>query len=685
MTPQTHGERLHALDALRSFALLLGVAFHATLSFVPGMPPGLWAMVDTAPSPFLADAGFVAHSFRMLLFFFIAGFFARVLHQRLGTRGFWADRARRIGLPLVVGWMLLFPAIALVWYLGLQKLFHGAPPAMPELPKQPGAFPLTHLWFLYQLLWLYAGALLLRGFFTRFGGLVNRATLAAIRWPAGALLLGLPLAAVLLGTPAWFPWAGIPTPDQSLIPQLPATVGYGTAFAFGWLVQRAPGALAALRARWGLHAALALASSALCLYLLKTQPPFAMAGQPKLVFALAFVASAWAWTFALTGLALRFLAGHRPAVRYLADASYWIYLVHLPVVAALQVGVGDWPLPWWLKFPFVVAASLALGLLSYQVLVRRTLIGRVLGGRTSPRVAPPHEGEVVAQLRGVSKRYGTQLALDNLSLDLRRGELLALLGPNGAGKSTAVSLWLGLGAADAGEVMLLGGPPQDIARRRGLGVMLQNVELPKDLRVRELLALSASYYPQPLPVAEALARAGIEALAGRPYGQLSGGQKRQVQFAIALCGRPRVLFLDEPSVGLDLQAREALWAAIRALQREGCAILLTTHHLEEAEALATRVAVLAKGRLVATGSVDEMRALVSRRHIRCETALPAAEVGRWPGVVEAASEQTRLAIVASDAEAVVRRLLAADPALARLEVHQAGLDDAFKALIKEAA
>jgi len=690
MTPQHHGERLHALDALRSFALLLGVAFHATLSFVPGMPPGLWAMVDNSPSPFLADAGFVAHSFRMTLFFFIAGFFARMLHQRLGTRGFWADRARRIGIPLVVGWMLLFPAIAFVWHLGLQKLFHGAPPAMPEMPSQPGAFPLTHLWFLYQLLWLYAGALLLRGVVVRFDGLrglMNRATTAAIRWPAGALLLGLPLAAVLLATPTWFPWAGIPTPDQSLLPQGPATVGYGTAFAFGWLVQRAPDALPALRSRWLPHGLLALASSALCLYLLKTQPPFAMAGQPKLVFALAFATSAWAWSLALTGLALRFLAGHHPAARYLADASYWIYLVHLPLVAALQVWVGDWPLHWGLKFPFVVATSLALLLLSYHWLVRPTLIGRVLGGPAAPRpaAAPPHDGEVVAQLRGVTKRYGTQMALDGLDLDLRRGELLALLGPNGAGKSTAISLWLGLSEADAGDVSLLGGPPQDIARRRGLGVMLQDVELPKDLRVDELVALSASYYPQPLTVAEALARAGIAALARRPYGQLSGGQKRQVQFAIALCGRPRVLFLDEPSVGLDLQAREALWDGIRALRREGCAILLTTHHLEEAEALASRVAVLARGRLVATGSVDEMRALVSRRHIRCETALPAAEVRRWPGVVDAADEQARLAIVASDAEAVVRRLLAADPALARLEVQQAGLDEAFKALIKEAA
>jgi len=696
MSHQNHGERLHALDAVRSFALLLGVAFHAALSFIPGMPPGLWAMVDNSPSTFLADASFVAHSFRMTLFFFIAGFFARMLHRRLGTKGFWANRARRIAVPLVVGWLLLFPAIAVVWHLGAQKLFHGAPPALPELPKTPGAFPLTHLWFLYQLLWPYAGALLVRSLVVQLDkgqvwrGRVDRLVTGAIRWTAGALLLGLPLAAALLSLPDWLPALGIPTPDQSLIPQLPATVGYGIAFVFGWLVQRAPDALAALRARWLPHLLLAIVSSALCLYLLKTQPMFGMPDQPRLIFALAYVASSWAWSFAITGLALRFLPGHRPAVRYAADASYWIYLVHLPVVAALQVWVGDWPLHWGLKFPFIVIASLSLLVLSYHGLVRWTVIGRVLNGRTPPRrgAAPAPEawsGEVVASLRGVSRRYGPLQALKDVDLDLKRGELLALLGPNGAGKSTAISLWLGLQQADAGEVKLLGGAPQDMGRRRGLGVMMQDVELPKDLKVHELVALSASYYPHPLGVQQALQRAGIEALAERPYGKLSGGQKRQVQFAIAICGRPEVLFLDEPSVGLDVQAREALWASIRGLLGEGCSILLTTHYLEEAEALASRVAVLDKGRLIAAGSVDEMRALVARRHVRCQTALPAAEVRAWPGVVDVTAEQAQLAIVASDAEAVVRRLLAADPALSRLEVRQAGLNEAFNSLTRETA
>lgn len=697
MTPQPNGERLHALDAVRSFALLLGVAFHASMSFIPGIPKGMWAMSDNSPSAFLGDAGFVAHSFRMTLFFFIAGYFARLLHGKLGTAGFWANRGKRIAVPMLVGWPLLFVAIIFVWGLGMQKVFNGAPPAPPEMPKEFGALPLFHLWFLYQLLWLYAGALLVRAAVAALDrgqilrGLLDRVVTGAVRWPAGALMLGLPLAACLLALPMWMPWVGIPTPDQSLIPQLPATVGFGTAFAFGWLVHRAPGALTALRARWRLHLALAVASSAVCLYILKTQPPFGMPNQPKLIFALSFVASAWCWSFALTGLALRFLSGHNPALRYVSDASYWIYLAHLPLVMALQVWVGDWPLHWGVKYPVVVLGSLAILLLSYHWLVRATVIGKALNGKAYPRHAvavlaqQPANDAVVASLCGVSKRYGQLAALSSVDLQLRRGELLALLGPNGAGKSTAISLWLGLHDADAGIVELLGGSPQEITRRQGLGVMMQAVELPKDLKVHELVALSASYYAQPLSVKEALERAGITALASRPYGKLSGGQKRQVQFAIAICGRPKVLFLDEPTVGLDLQARELMWANIRALLREGCSILLTTHYLEEAEALATRVAVLGKGRVIASGSVAEMRALVSRRHIRCETSLVPGDVQQWPGVVDVTCDHDQLAIVATDAESVVRHLLAADPKLSRLEVKQAGLNDAFNALTQEAA
>src|SRR5574337_458899 len=192
------------------------------------------------------------------------------------------------------------------------------------------------------------------------------------------------------------------------------------------------------------------------------------------------------------------------------------------------------------------------------------------------------DANVVAALHGASKRYGKLQALDGVDLDVRRGELLALLGPNGAGKTTAISLLLGLLRADAGTVELFGRDPQDVRARRRIGVMLQHAELPGTLRVGELLRLTASYYPAPRSVAESAELAGVAELLQRPYAELSGGQQRRVPFALALCGRPELLFLDEPTVGMDIEARQNLWTAIRRLLAEGCSVLLTTHYLEEA-------------------------------------------------------------------------------------------------------
>jgi len=701
-------QRLHALDAVRGFALLLGVAFHATMSFLPGLPPGIWSMVDNSPSPLLSDAGFVAHIFRMSLFFFIAGFFARMLYHKLGKRGFWANRALRIGVPLIVGWVILLPMIAAIWSAGMNKFFGGHVPAMPPMPQVAGAFPLAHLWFLYQLLLLYVAVTVLRSFIVPFDGahklrcFVDATVTSSLRLPVAVFTLGLPVALVLMAQPMWFYWVSIPTPDSSLIPQAPAMAGFGTAFAFGWLLNRAEGALAAITRGWLLNFVLALVGTA-CLMHIMHATPMAQPGLTKTVYALVLGVTIWGWVLGLTGAAMRFLSNYSPARRYIADASYWIYLAHLPVVAGLAVWVGQWPMSWMLKYPFILVVSFAVLFGSYHLLVRHSFIGQLLNGRKYPwrkaavaapvtrsaagpaSVASEPHGAPVAALRGITKQFGKTTALSGIDIEVRRGELLAVLGPNVAGKSTAISLWLGLIEADAGEVTLLGGAPRDLARRRGLGVMMQDVDLPKELKVRELVALCASYYDAPMSVDEALKRAGIEALANRPYGKLSGGQKRQAQFAVAICGRPRVLFLDEPSVGLDVQARELLWLNVRILLAEGCSVVLTTHYLEEAEALASRVAVLAKGRLIASGSVAEMRAMVARRQVSCETTITPEEVRTWPGVVVAQRAQDRLLITATDAEGVVRRLLAADAALLRLEVRQAGLNEAFNELTKEAA
>ncbi|MBZ5523381.1 MAG: ABC transporter ATP-binding protein [Acidobacteriia bacterium] len=293
--------------------------------------------------------------------------------------------------------------------------------------------------------------------------------------------------------------------------------------------------------------------------------------------------------------------------------------------------------------------------------------------------------DCLAELSGVSKRFKSVVALDGANLTVGAGELLAVLGPNGAGKSTAISLLLGLQRPDAGVVRLFGRPPGNIEARRQIGVMMQEVALAPELRVREHIDLVASYYPSPLPVKEAMERTHTTAIADRPYGKLSGGQKRQAQFAMAVCGRPRLLFLDEPTVGLDIQARQMIWATVRELVKEGCSVVLTTHYLEEAEALADRVAVLAKGRVVASGTVSSMRALVARKHVVCSTALAEQEVAAWPGVESATRDQQGLHITTSQAEDIVRRLMSADGNLQDLEVRRAGLAEAFTELTQESA
>ena len=290
--------------------------------------------------------------------------------------------------------------------------------------------------------------------------------------------------------------------------------------------------------------------------------------------------------------------------------------------------------------------------------------------------------EVLAGLRQARKSYGKLRALDGLDLSLRAGQVTALLGTNGAGKTTAIGLLLGLLRADNGTVELFGRDPRALAARRQIGVMLQAAGLPERLRVGELLAQARSYYPDARSIADCVALAGLDGLLDRPYGKLSGGQQRRVQFAIAVCGRPRLLFLDEPTTGLDIDARQKLWQAIRELVAQGSGVLLTTHYLEEAEALSDRVVVLDRGRLVAEGSVGEIRAHVSQRRVRCITAVDAEQAARWPGVREAVREGEYLRLVAEAAEPVVRRLFDADPDLHELEVQRAGLADAFLELTR---
>ena len=214
---------------------------------------------------------------------------------------------------------------------------------------------------------------------------------------------------------------------------------------------------------------------------------------------------------------------------------------------------------------------------------------------------------IIAELRGVGKRFGTVVALRAVDLTVRRGELVALLGPNGAGKTTAVRILLGLIRPDMGIARVCGLDPASQEARLRRGALLQVSKVPETLRVREHIELFSSYYRYPLPFAETIAAAGLGGLESRLFGELSGGQKQRVLFALAICGNPDLLFLDEPSTGLDVEARRALWNRIRGFLGRGTAVLLSTHYMEEAEALAHRVAMIRAGQIVSEGTPAEVK------------------------------------------------------------------------------
>ncbi|HZZ89005.1 MAG TPA: acyltransferase family protein [Caulobacteraceae bacterium] len=382
-------ERLHALDAVRGFALIAGIVFHATVSFLPG-PPGvpLWIVTDNHPSAALGLTFHVLHIFRMTTFFLIAGFFAHLTFHRRGAKGFIADRAKRIAVPLVVGWPILFALIVAVTIWAAISQAHGRP--LPAAPKYPGfpAFPLTHLWFLYVLSWLYAGTLAVRAMVARFDraervrAAIDRAVGYLATRPAGLVVLAAPTTLAFLATPDWTPWFGVPTPDASLVPNLAAAVAYSSAFGFGWLAHRQTGLLASWRRLWPVNLTLALGLTIAEVALVGVKPAiFPPTGLARYALALLYPLATWSWTFALIGLAMRFLNDHSPARRYIADASYWLYLIHLPLVVALQTLVAQLDWPAGVKFAAILLVAFPLMLASYQLLVRHSFIGAILNGR----------------------------------------------------------------------------------------------------------------------------------------------------------------------------------------------------------------------------------------------------------------------------------------------------------------
>jgi ABC-2 type transport system ATP-binding protein len=295
---------------------------------------------------------------------------------------------------------------------------------------------------------------------------------------------------------------------------------------------------------------------------------------------------------------------------------------------------------------------------------------------------------IVASLSEITKRYSNGVtALDGLSLNLRRGEIIALLGPNGAGKSTAVKLMMGLSLPSSGQVRIFGADPTETSTRLRTGVMLQVGRAPEMLRVREHLNLFRGYYSTPMPYADIVRAAGLDGIENRFFGELSGGQKQRVLFGIALAGDPDLIFLDEPTVGLDIEARRLMWAEIRALAARGKTVLLTTHYLEEADALAHRIVVIDKGRVICEGTPAEVKSQGSSNSsgsavkiIRCATTLTAEHLLAMPSVLSAELNGHLATVTTSQPEATLREMLALDQTLHSLEVASPALEDAFLAL-----
>jgi ABC-2 type transport system ATP-binding protein len=312
--------------------------------------------------------------------------------------------------------------------------------------------------------------------------------------------------------------------------------------------------------------------------------------------------------------------------------------------------------------------------------------GRPLVRSRSPRNRPEGAqavlpGTCVARLASARKAYGNVVALDGVDLELRRGEILGLLGPNGAGKSTAISLLLGLRRPDTGTATLFDADPRHPAARRRIGVVLQDVGFPPTLHVQEVVDLVRAHHRDAVPTEELLERLGLTDVSNRQTGGLSGGQRRRLAVALALAGRPEALVLDEPTAALDPNGRRALWDELAAFTSAGGAVLLTTQQLHEAEALATRLVLLVRGRILLEGSVADVRARAGVAAVR----LRAPRLPPLPATALAESRLDRHVVYVADPDAFVRDLVRSGLVFDDLEVSRLSLEDAFVALTGEGA
>jgi len=285
------------------------------------------------------------------------------------------------------------------------------------------------------------------------------------------------------------------------------------------------------------------------------------------------------------------------------------------------------------------------------------------------------------ELVGASKRYGNFEALKNVSFAIEKGSLVAMLGPNGAGKTTSINLMLGLRRPTSGKALIFGEDPRRIATRKRFGAMLQESGVPQLLKVTELVELFRSYYPRPLPTDQVVKLVGLEEKADTLVKDLSGGQTQRLYFALAICGDPEVLFLDEPTVGMDVEGRRVFLRAIRDFAAGGKTILLTTHYLEEADELAERVLVIDKGKVIADGSPQEIKSRVAGSKISF-TSSASLEAAALSGLPVSASDVSdhRVTLMTNDPQSVLRELFRRNVDMSNLEVRGADLEEAFLSL-----
>lgn len=400
MPPLSENSRLDYLDATRAFALVLGIVFHASLSFMPVFIG--WAVQDVSTSPLVAVFFTVSHSFRMETFFLLAGFFAHATLQRMGTPEFVRSRTWRIVVPFVIGWFLLRPLIVSGWIMGFASLrgdvdiWAGILGGFQNFKNLPvGIFTGSHLWFLYYLAMITVLTLLLRSSLRKLGSWSEVITHRADALLAWLLRSGffLPVLVIPTAVTLWFmhgPSGGMDTPDQTLQPHIPVLIVYGGFFLLGWMFSRQSELISAF-ARFSPHRWL-LAGIGIAGVLLLNQIQLDPGHPHRVAGRVGFVVSYALMMWSLVSLTLGFFKKlcRRPSafVRYVADSSYWLYLIHLPIVVWLQVAVAEIPLHWSLKLVFISTITIALALLTYDLFVRSTFIGMVLNGRRRERVMP---------------------------------------------------------------------------------------------------------------------------------------------------------------------------------------------------------------------------------------------------------------------------------------------------------